>query len=130
MHMRLWKIFTLIVSAWSRVRPHWHGRVVLNIDYLAELKVVRSWMKLWSKKSIDFRFVLHKFRPNKQDFKELNKWISEIPTLLKFRCYEKATRFEKISHLSWQNNCFQFSSFKKSGRFFFQIFVAFSEYIK
>ena len=40
--------------------------------------------------------------------------------LLKLRQYEKATKFEKISHL------FLLSSVKTSGRFF-QNFVAFSE---
>ena len=45
---------------------------------------------------------------------------------VKFRYYEKATKFEKISHLFWQNSCFYSVASKTSGRFF-QIFMAFSE---
>ena len=44
---------------------------------------------------------------------------------LKFRHYEKAQKFEKVSHLFWQNNCFYSVSSKQVGDFF-QIFVAFS----
>ena len=49
------------------------------------------------------------------------KWI------LKFRHYEKATKFEKISHLFWQNSYFYSVGSKKVAYFFFWIFVAFSE---
>ena len=55
---------------------------------------------------------------NKNDVKHYN--------MLKFRQYEKATKFEKISHLFWQKHLFLLSSVKTSGRFF-RIFVAFSE---
>ena len=44
---------------------------------------------------------------------------------LKFRYYEKAKKFEKISHLVDKTG-FLLGSVKTSGRFF-QIFVAFSE---
>ena len=46
--------------------------------------------------------------------------------LLKFRNYEKATKFEKISNFFWQNSCFNSGVVKTSGNFF-QIFVDFSE---
>ena len=50
--------------------------------------------------------------------------------MLKFRYYEKATKFEKISDLFWQNSCFYqgFHSVvsKLVGDFFFK-FLAFSE---
>ena len=45
---------------------------------------------------------------------------------LKFRYYEEATKFEKISNLFWQNSCF-YSVGSKQVADFFQIFVAFSE---
>ena len=46
--------------------------------------------------------------------------------LLKLRHYEKATKFEKISHLFWQNSCFYSVASKQVGDFF-SIFVDFSE---
>ena len=49
---------------------------------------------------------------------------------VKLRHYEKAKKFEKISHLFWHScltkQLFLLSSIKTSGKFF-QIFVAFSE---
>ena len=45
---------------------------------------------------------------------------------IKFRYYEKATKFEKISHLFWQNSCFYSVASKQVGDFF-KFFVAFSE---
>ena len=61
----------------------------------------------------------------------LSIWINFSFTHLsskkvKFRHYEKATKFEKISHLIWQNSCFYSVASKQAGDFF-QIFVAFSE---
>ena len=47
-------------------------------------------------------------------------------THLKLRHYEKATKFEKISHLFWQSSCF-YSVSSKQVEDFFQIFVAFIE---
>ena len=38
--------------------------------------------------------------------------------LLKLRHYEKATKFEKISHLFWQNSCFYSVVSKQVGDFF------------
>ena len=37
---------------------------------------------------------------------------------VKFRGYEKATKFEKISHLFWQNSCFYSEASKQLGDFF------------
>ena len=37
---------------------------------------------------------------------------------LKLRHYEKATKFEKISHLFWQNSCFYSVASKQVGCFF------------
>ena len=36
-----------------------------------------------------------------------------VSAALKFRYYEKATKFEKISHLFWQNSCFYSVGSKK-----------------
>ena len=41
-----------------------------------------------------------------------------IPTILKLRHYEKVTKYEKISHLFWQNNCFYSVVSKQVGDFF------------
>ena len=46
--------------------------------------------------------------------------------VIKLRHYEKATKFEKISHLFWQNSCFYSVASKQVGDFFL-IFVAFSK---
>ena len=47
-------------------------------------------------------------------------WFQYIQRIehLKFRYYEKATKFEKISHLFWQNHCFYSVASKQVGDFF------------
>ena len=47
--------------------------------------------------------------------------------MLKLRHYQKATKFEKNHPPVLTNQLFLLSSVKTCGRFFFQIFVAFSE---
>ena len=46
--------------------------------------------------------------------------------LLKFRHYEKATKFEKISHLFWQDSCF-YSIASKQVRDFFEFLWPFQK---
>ena len=86
--------------------------------------------KNWKSKHVRRdHFVLEKIKTRqntkckKSNFKE-----TEIAwNFFKIRHYEEATKFEKLSHLFWQNSCFySASSVKTSGRFF-QTFVAFSE---
>ena len=45
---------------------------------------------------------------------------------IKLRYYEKASKFEKIPHLFWQNSCFYSVALKQVGDFF-QMFDAFSK---
>ena len=45
-------------------------------------------------------------------------WNAPQHLVLKFRNYEKATKFEKISHLFWQNSCFYSVASKQMGDFF------------
>ena len=56
--------------------------------------------------------------------------LLQMSCMVKFRYYEKATKFEKISNLFWQNSCFYQGFYsvvsKLVGDFFFK-FLAFSE---
>ena len=52
---------------------------------------------------------------------QCNLWI-----FLKFRYYERATKFEKISHLFWQNKCFH-SVVSKQVEYFFKFLWPFQK---
>ena len=44
--------------------------------------------------------------------------LLDLSSEVKFRYYEKATKFEKISHLFWQNSCFYSVASKQVGDIF------------
>ena len=55
----------------------------------------------------------------KMEKKKYVRWPKlQKKVLLKLRHYKKATKFEEISHLFWQNSCFYSVASKQVGDFF------------
>ena len=52
-------------------------------------------------------------------------WVLKNEWFIKFRLHEKTTKFEKVSHLFWQNSCF--TQYRQNKWEIFQMFVTFSE---
>ena len=102
------------------------------------LLLVRLWLELSKQQDgleLSLQWLIGSARAKKVSFLAFGTHIRQLETFwalllqVKLRHYEKASKFEKNSHLSWQNSCF-YSVFSKQVGDFFQIFVAFSEKLK
>ena len=72
----------------------------------------------WIQNSGQFRTLFCYLEKDWQDKKIIYVHFLSDLKIVKFRYYEKATKFEKIFHLFWQNSCFYSVASKQVGDFF------------
>ena len=114
----LWGLHTNFYRYNPRHIHKWRGKFSISIrmSILFFKKFIKLWLEIYlvSKRQINWEissnFVVF--------LENLNCYKIDWPFLLKSRHYKKATKFEKISHLFWQNSCFYSVASKQEGDFF------------